>query len=171
MRTLCLALLLFLAMPAFAQDEEKVTIPKSILTKEQLSQLNQKNLRENVSSWAGVGKEIGEAVNSSLQAITTQSNNFAQTSVGKLTVILVIWKVIGDQFLHIIVGLLELLIFIPLWIWSYRRTCITRAIKMPDKTVKIFEYDGSKYEVGPRATHMVLMLGIVTVFLATTFGY
>src|SRR6266576_3674649 len=141
MRTLCLAVALLLAISAFAQDkDEKVTVPKSMLTREQLSALNQKNLRENVSGWAGIGKEVGEAVNSSLQAITTQSNNFAQTSVGKLTVLLVIWKVIGDEFLHIAVGLLELVILLPIWIWSYRRVCITRSFKMPDKTVKVIEY-------------------------------
>jgi hypothetical protein len=159
-----------LAIPAFGQDEEKVTIPKSILTKEQLSELNQKSLRAHVSGWAGVGKEIGEAVNSSLQAITTQSNNFAQTSVGKLTVLLVIWKVIGDQFLHIVIGLLELAIFLPIWIWSYQRTCITRSFKMPDKTVKVIEY-AWKGEFSPRTIHMCLMFGIVAVFLVTTFSY
>jgi len=170
MRVLCLAMVL-LATPAFADDpQEKVTVPKSMLTQEQLSQLNQKNLRENVSGWAGVGKEIGEAVNSSLQAVTTQSNNFAQTGVGKLTVILVVWKVIGDEFLHVAVGLLELVIFLPVWIWSYRRTCITRSFTMPDKTVKVIEYTW-KGEFSPRSVHMVLLLGMVGVFLTTTFSY
>jgi hypothetical protein len=172
MKRFCLGFMLMLPAAVFAQDpNDKVTVPKSMLTQDQLAELRRKNIGDNVVGWAGVGKEIGEAVNSSLQAVTVQSNNFAQTSVGKLTVVLVIWKVIGSEFVHIVTGLLELLIFIPLWIWSYRRTCITRAIKMPDKTVKIFEYSKQGYECTPRMAHMFLMMGIVVVFLFTTFAY
>jgi hypothetical protein len=168
-----LVLILLCALPTWAQQaDEKVTVPTSLLTQDQLAELRRKNLGDKVVGWAGVGKEIGEAVNSSLQAVTVQSNNFAQTGVGKLTVVLVIWKVIGSEFVHIVTGLLELLIFIPLWIWSYRRTCITRAIKLPDKTVKIVEYSKQGYEeFTPRMVHMFLMIGIAVMFLSTTFSY
>lgn len=169
---LCCALLA-LPLVVYAQNEqdEKVTIPRSMLTKDQLSELTQKNLRSNLTGWAGVGREIGEAVNSSLQAITTQSNNFAQTPVGKLTVLLVIWKVIGDQCVHIFAGLVELLVFVPLWVWSYRKMCLTRRIRIGKDQFQVVEYNGKGYDMGPRAWHGLVAGAIVAVILITVFSY
>src|ERR1700683_3390454 len=116
MKQVLFAVLILFSAAAFAQ-EEMVSVPRSQLTEQQKANLGTDKAR----SWVGMGKEIGEAVNSSMSAITTQSNNFAQTPVGKLTVFIVIWKVVGDQAVHIGGGIIELLVFTPLWVWSYRR--------------------------------------------------
>ena len=117
--------LMFLALPVFAQQqEEQVSIPKSMLTKDQLDAIAQQNLKDKVErygKWVGIGHEVGQAVNESLSAITTQANNFAQTPVGKWTIVVVIYKVIGQQLTGLIIGVGTLLIGLPLWIWSYRK--------------------------------------------------
>lgn len=167
--TMLFCALLIFAGHCFAQSdgEEKVTIPKSMLTTDQRAQL----AKEGIHDWVGLGKEIGVAVDSSLHAISSQSNDFAKTPVGKLTVVLVVWKIVGDQLVHIVFGLLELLIFMPLWIWSYRRTCITRAVKLPDKTVKVVEYTSKPESFTPRIAHCIAIALIVIMFLVTVFTY
>lgn len=141
-----LFLLLTLTGVCFSQQQQQqqgenkeeyvtVSVPKSSLTPQQ--QLNLK--QQEVHGWVGIGKEVGEAVNGSLEAITHNANDFAHTGVGKVTMALVIWKVLGDQAVHIIAGFLILVIGLPLWIWSYRRTCLPRRILientiLPDKT-------------------------------------
>lgn len=146
-----------------------VTIPKSSLTPQQQQTVKQ----QEIHNWVGIGKEVGEAVNSSLQAITTQSNNFAQTGVGRLTVAIVIWKVIGDQVVHIFGGIVELLIFLPIWIWSYRRMCLTRRFKTGKDTWQVVEYrDTSGPDApSPRTTHVLIAIGIVAIVLVTIFTY
>lgn len=122
-----IALILFLAfaVPMFAQQSnETVSVPKSMLTEQQKSDLAAKELQDKVSTygkWVGIGHELGTAVNESLVAVTTQANNFAQTPVGKLTAGLVIWKVVGHDAMGFIMGSLEIIIILPLWVWSYRR--------------------------------------------------
>jgi hypothetical protein len=166
-----LAVAFLSVMPLLAVGQEKTySVPESELTQEQRAKLVGRNTPEEVHKWAGVGKEVGEAVNASLQAITVQTNNFAQTGVGKVTIALVVWKVLGDQIVHLFGGFLELIVFIPLWVWSYRRTCMTRTFKMPDKTVRIVEYSTDR-ELTPRMAHALAAGAFVVVWLATVFSY
>src|SRR5205807_1312407 len=81
-------------------NEDTVTIPKSQLTPEQLQKVQQEQLDEKIKTygkWVGIGKEVGVAVNSSLESITNQADHFAKTGVGKFTMVLVTWKVIGTM--------------------------------------------------------------------------
>jgi hypothetical protein len=168
-----LPLLFTLTTFAFSQQEEMVSVPKSKLTDQQKADLN----LSKTQSWVGMGREIGEAVNSSMAAITTQSNNFAQTPVGKLTVFIVIWKVIGDEAIHVGGGLIELLIFVPVWIWSYRRTCMTRKVRTAGgwfhaSTWQVVPYDADDYgDCTPRIAHLLAGWALIAVTLITVFSY
>jgi hypothetical protein len=168
--TRVLLILLMLPVMLYAQEEEKVTVPKRLLTQQQLEQMNGGNLRQNVSAWAGIGKEVGEAVNSSMQAITTQSNNFAQTGVGKMTMAIVVWKIFGDQLIHILGGVVETILFVPLWIWSFRKTCITRSIRTGKDTYEKIVYNASG-EMTPRIAHALAAAVFAIVVLTTVFSY
>jgi hypothetical protein len=168
-KALMLALVMLTAIPARA-DEDKVTVPRSMLTQEQVKKLDEQNP---AGKWVGLGKEVGDAVNSSLQAITTQTSNFSQTKVGKLTMFLVVWKMLGDMIVHLTVGLLMLLIFVPLWIWSYRKTCITRSIKTGKDTYEKIEYNPNKYggDITPRVGHAIALIAFAICFFLTVFTY
>src|SRR5271157_51491 len=137
-----LAFLVASASPAMAQQpEEQVSVPKSMLTKDQLDAIAQQNMKDKVErygKWVGIGHEVGQAVNESLSAITTQANNFAQTPVGKWTIVVVIYKVIGQQLTGLVIGVGTLLIGLPLWIWSYRKY-------LPHRIVTERTYDNSKF--------------------------
>lgn len=171
MKNFILMLLMLIVPVSLFAQEKTYSVPESQLTQDQLKKLKGTDIKENVHAWAGVGKEVGEAVNNSLQAITTQTNNFAQSGVGRVTIALVVWKVLGDQLIHILGGLIELIVFLPLWVWSYRRTCITRVFKMPDKTVKLVEYESGRGELPPRVAHSLFVVGFTIVWLFTIFSY
>lgn len=140
------AIVLFSAS-AVPQDtpQDTVTIPKSELTDQQKTELEQKDLQDKIDrygKWVGVGHEIGVAVNEGLTAVTTNANTFAQTPVGKWTMFVIIFKVIGEKIIGYFVGLVFFLIGIPVWIWSYRRY-------IPHKYVHKVNYgpDGKKTSV------------------------
>jgi hypothetical protein len=162
-----LAILALLTASVWGQQQEMVSIPKDKLTEQQKAELNM----QHASSWVGMGREIGEAVNSSMQAITTQSNNFSQTPVGKLTVFIVIWKVIGDQAIHVLGGVVEVVLFVPLWVWSYRRMCMTRRVKTGKDTWQVVEYQHNSYDFTPRIAHGLAVAVAVVVILMTVFSY
>ena len=77
---------------------------------------------------AGLGKEIGEGVNESLKAITERTAEFAETKVGKFTMFMVAWKILGGDVIQLGFGLFFFILWIAVWIYSYWRNCITRRV-------------------------------------------
>lgn len=78
-----------------------VEIPDSLLTSDQKAFVSQKTTQASVSGWVGIGKEVGDAVNSSMAAITTQTNNFANTPVGKYVLWIVTYTVLKNLIIAI----------------------------------------------------------------------
>ena len=65
---------------------------------------------ETAGKWIGLGKEVGTAVNESLQAVTKTAIDFSETRLGKITMILVIYKIIGSDIIQFSVGILFLIV-------------------------------------------------------------
>lgn len=131
MRKFLMSLMLVFAVAtpvqAQTQDTGVVVIPRSALTAAQLKQIETDAQIHTAGKWVGLGKEAGEAVNSSLAAVTEHTAKFANTPVGKLTMGLVVWKVVGKEILGTVLGILYavgvVVVGVPLLIWSYRRRC------------------------------------------------
>ena len=125
----------------------------------------------------GLGKEVGTAVDSSLGAISNRTNEFAQTPVGKLTVAVVIFKVIGDTAVHIIVGITEVIVLIPLWIWSYRKYVPGRVVQTEERNEKgkvvkrTFTDKIIRNNDEWLSAHWFALVGIAAVVLFTVFSY
>ena len=116
---------------AIAQDTT-VTIPVSQLTKEQRAAMTMTQTQARVQQygeWVGVGKEVGEAVNSSLSAISDNAAKFADTRLGKVAMMVVVWKVVGDNILDIIFTLIMVFVATPVLVWSYKKNLSNVALE------------------------------------------
>ena len=128
------------ASPVFAQQIRTVQVPENMLTAEQKAQIEAENLKSRVEqygNWVGFGAELGHAVDSSLGALTERADQFSKTGVGKFTLVLVAWRVIGEYFARIVIGLGLFLVLIPIWVWSFHRNVVERSVLLkvlPDKT-------------------------------------
>lgn len=76
---------------------------------------NEKTIKT-VGKWAGLGKEIGEGVNSALMAIEGSATRISDTAIGKTAINIVVWKFIGKDVMQIVVGLIVLLIGVPIMV-------------------------------------------------------
>lgn len=110
------ALLMLIALPLTAQDTSTVSVPRSTLTKQQQSIVETKS-----NTYIGMGHEVGVAVNEALGAVTEQAGKFGETKLGKLTMGIVVWKILGHDILGFIWGFLLMLIGTPILVWSYRK--------------------------------------------------
>ena len=134
-----LVFVLLLAVPVFGQEDNRIVVDKNDLPPEVLKQVQMKNAVKNYGAWAGVGKEVGEAVNGALEAVTTQTERFSNTTVGRMTVALVIWKVIGQDVVRIIAGSAIWLFATVAFVWAMRRSCFPyrmKAKRNADKSVE-----------------------------------
>jgi hypothetical protein len=139
-----LALLAIACCPASAQTPEKVGDPTSYMTAEQLAKYQgdiriaelEKKL-EVYGNWVGVGGEVGNAVREGLTAVVDVADQFGSTDVGKFTMVLVAWKVIGKDVVRIALGLIFFTLVTLLFLKVYRGYFKPR--KIPVKRVAFFK--------------------------------
>jgi hypothetical protein len=118
-----------------AQIPEKITVNTSDLTTDQLAKIKaeaevkalSKKL-ETYGNWVGVGGEIGTAVKDGLTAVVDVSDKFGKTDVGKFTLVMVAWKVMGKDLVKIVLGLLFFIAFVTTLILIYRRVVLPRKL-------------------------------------------
>lgn len=105
----------------FAQNSSNSTVT---LTAEQYNALpinvresiEKENTYKTIGKWAGLGKEIGEGVNSALMAIEGSATRISETTLGKTAMNVVVWKFVGKDIIRIIIGILVLAIGVPIMI-------------------------------------------------------
>ena len=169
-----LALLLLVAGPLVAQRQTpQVSIPESLLTPQQKAALDAAQLQDRVAQygkWVGLGDEIGKAVNSSLSAVTTQASNFANTNVGKITVALVVWKVIGTDITQLFVGLGWFVIFIISWQWAMRKWAMDHKVLSKVNADKSKEYTIVKGDNDWRVGLWLSLFGALVIGLIIIFA-
>lgn len=145
-------LMLALSVPAFAQDNSAATAPavapkiedmdyQQFLAYQKMvkaqhaanATLSLENLTpEKVNKYAEMGKGLGVAINEGLGAVTKNVEQFAQTSAGKWLMVLITWKVMGNDAVALVkstvrfaTGIGLLTIGVPFFVYIYRRNCVS----------------------------------------------
>ena len=75
---------------------------------------------ETYGNWVGVGGEVGIAVKEGLMAVVDVADQFGSTDVGKFTLIMVAWKVMGKDAVRILLGLFFFILVTLLFLKVYR---------------------------------------------------
>ncbi len=137
---------------------------KELESKKQLEVM--KNKIETYGKWVGMGKEVGIAINDSLSALTKQADDFSKTGVGKFTMFLVAYKVLGKEVMSAIIGIFLLFIWLFLYIWYIKKNTMTRSfLKEKQKDGKavyeIINREKDEY-VGERGVAtLVFVVGVI----------
>ncbi len=115
--------------PDLPKSEKYIQIPISSLTEAQKAELDKnKSTVEQLGEWVGLGKEIGTAVNEGLGALTDHANKFAGTPVGKFTMIIIAYKVMGRDLVHYVAGVGMFFIFTTFFIFYFVKNCMDKRI-------------------------------------------
>lgn len=144
---LLLALTSVTAQTDYTTSNEKIVVNKSDLTPDQIAKLKaeaelemmQKKL-ETYGNWVGVGGEIGTAIDEGLNSVVDVAEKFGKTEVGKFTLVLIAWKVVGQDVVRILLGLIFIFMFTWLLIYSFRRTCIERRVLVKRENPGFMKY-------------------------------
>ena len=79
-----------------------------------------------VEQWVSYGTQIGQALAGTAKELGVVANEFIQTPAGKFTLAMIIWKVMGQDIVHVGMALLMFFTLIPIWIYLFRRMCIIK---------------------------------------------
>ena len=97
-----------------------------------------------MEEYAQFGAEIGDAIAATAERLGVAVNDFANTPVGKITILLIVYKLIGETVIGIVVGSVFLIISFSIWFYLFRRMCLIQAIEYgPDGKKTRVSYDAS----------------------------
>lgn len=103
-------IMLFMSSMCFAQvtltQEQVNALPQEV--QHQLQSVS----NQPTSKYVGLGKEIGEAINSSLDAIEEHVVSLSKTKLGKTVIFILCWKLLYKDILQTVVGTILLILFI-----------------------------------------------------------
>lgn len=122
-------ILLFMALSTvWAQkDDELVTVPKKYVSRDAFTETGQnakteaQSNAEKLFQYVGLGREVGVAVHEGLSAVAGDINTFAGTPVGKFTLFMIAFKIVGDRAIHLIIGIPMYFVVMGIWFYLYQR--------------------------------------------------
>ena len=173
--------LMLSVMPVQAQTSQQVTVDISDLTPAQQTkirleqELAEKQIQLDIAEqkvkqfgdWVGVGGEVGEAVKQGLEAVVDVADKFGQTDVGKFTLVLVAWKVMGKDVVKIILGLIFFAMLVIILTRFYRNTVTDKRMltkRMPQgfwkRSIKEYTVVESSLD-GEERTWLTIVLGVI----------
>lgn len=140
MRKLFIATMLCLASFTGHLQAQSVTLTEEqykSLPSDVRKQIDKEIAVETVSKYAGLGKEIGEGVNSALMAIEGSAERISNTTIGKTAIGVVVWKFIAKDAIRFILGIFFAFIGISVSIFVMRK-------HLPKRNVSEIQYENGK---------------------------
>lgn len=113
--TICLLSMMYLFAFAQISKSDYDKLPQEV--KDQISQSlspesqAEQKLKE-TSTYVSIGHEIGLAVNETLSALKETVVDVSETRIGKTAIAIVVWKLLGKDFVDIFIGIVLLIISI-----------------------------------------------------------
>lgn len=92
-----------------------------VIEAEKMKSKSSEDISANLSEYAEIGQKYGIALVATAKELGVAADELLDTTVGKVGLILIIWKVAGESLLGLTFGLLWLTIMLPLWIYYFRR--------------------------------------------------
>lgn len=143
------------------------TMKEEVAKAEQASQFSP----ERVNEWTELGKNIALAFTTVAKELGVAADQFLNSTTGKVTLVLIIWKVAGQDILGLALGVMFLLTFVPLWVYFFRKLCLMKSVtieaiegqRRPKRTVEYFGKDINDDIIITRWVMLFVLMSIVAV--------
>lgn len=116
-------LILLMSLSIFAQQDSMILVKKSDIPQNIVQKYENEQNIQKIGKWVGVGKEVGTAMKEGLGALTNETDKFSKTGVGKFTMFIIAYKVLGNDIMRIILGFMLTIIATSMFIWYFITNC------------------------------------------------
>ena len=130
-------LMLVLGLTVFVAPSYAATATIQNLTEEQAAKLELDgakmkatpiNIANQASEWADIGTKYGMAIAATAKELGLAADDLLGTTVGKVALVLIVWKVMGSDLLGVVVGIPWLIIGFGFWFYSFRRASLIESV-------------------------------------------
>jgi len=157
-----MVLVCLMSLNLFAQaqtTEEMVMVKKSDLPSNLVDKIDMETKLEKYGKFAGIGREIGMGVREGLSALTDEADKFSKTGVGKFTMYMVAFKILGNDAIQLFVGLIVGFFGIVVYIFYLINYCIPKKRKLQHGG-ELIDHDNYAYHMGGGIVGFLVYLGI-----------
>lgn len=98
-------------------------------------QIHDKPTVEKAHEWVEFGQHVGSAMREGLSALTDEANKFAGTDAGRFTMLVIAWKVAGqdamyllEKFTGLIFGIPAMMVWTAIYVWILRKRFIMHRV-------------------------------------------
>jgi len=102
-------------------ETEKAEIIKMVADKASQKDVMPTMTEDKVEKWVKIGSNIGQGLAGAAKEVGVAVNDFATTPVGQLTMLLIVWHMIGAQLIHVFGGILIWIVGISIIRHTIRR--------------------------------------------------
>lgn len=88
---------------------------------------------EKVEKWVRIGSNIGQGLAGAAKEVGVAVNDFAKTPVGQLTMVLIVWHMIGAQLIHLFGGIMIWIIGFVMIRYVFNRSYPTKITYSTEK--------------------------------------
>lgn len=131
MKSLIVFALMLCAVPTYAQTIDISNLPED-QRKELLDKVKKNTFSPpdaaSMNEWAEWGQNMGVALAATAKELGVAVDDFSKTTVGKVTIAVIVYKIIGKEILKFMTGMFCLVVGICLWTYFYRRMCMFESI-------------------------------------------
>ena len=126
---LVLALVAF-SVPVYAEKLEVYGLTEEQAAKLRLDAAQMKNktdpgkVSDRMAEYAEIGQKYGVALAATAKELGIAADEILNTTVGKIALILIVWKVMGEDLIGLLVGVPYLIIGFLAWGYMFRRLCV-----------------------------------------------
>lgn len=87
-------------------EAEKAEVIKMVADKASQKDVLPTMTEDKVEKWVKIGSNIGQGLAGAAKEVGVAVNDFANTPVGQLTMMLIVWHMIGAQLIHVFGGIM-----------------------------------------------------------------
>ena len=87
-------------------ETEKAEVIKMVADKASSKDVMPAMTEDKVEKWVKIGSNIGQGLAGAAKEVGVAVNDFANTPVGQLTMMLIVWHMIGAQLIHVFGGVM-----------------------------------------------------------------
>lgn len=160
-------LIAVLSCNIFAQKVETVTVDINKLSPEARAEIESRKQMQKIQQygeWVGLGKEIGIAVDSSLASVTDRAAQFADTDMGKVTMAVLVYKIVGKDLIKMVVGCSFIVVYTIIMIFFTYKNCIKPTVYQEKIVAKDGKEEKIKTYQNPVHSDVIVFYGIVYLF-------
>lgn len=180
MRSILLSMFLafFISTPVFANitsqdfDLQGLSEAQKIELYKKMENMKEQNTGptsvEQMKEYADLGQKYGVALAATAKELGKSVDEILNTTVGKVAMVLIVWKVVGQELLGIVMGLLWFSTMIPIWAYFYRRMCVVKSITFEPvegfrSRKKVVEYYNTNFSEAMHGTRFLMFFALAAI--------